>query len=112
MSPTRRARDAAVLYCFLPPLCLFLGESDDLIESFGSVGGGHVPEYSAGACRAELVVVADQPDARAPIAAPGDDMVEREGAGHAGLIDDHQGARPDRIGERALVPDRAGQLGR
>jgi len=112
MSPTRRARDAAVLFVsFLPSLSLG-GESDDLIESFGSVGGGHVPEYSAGACRAELVVVADQPDARAPIAAPGDDMVEREGAGHAGLIDDHQGARPDRIGERALVPDRAGQLGR
>jgi len=60
------------------PFVVLGGKSDDLIESFGSVGGGHVPEYSAGACRAELVVVADQPDARAPIAAPGDDMVERE----------------------------------
>jgi hypothetical protein len=85
-------------FCLFPSSPLFKGESDDLIESFGSVGGGHVPEYSAGACRAELVVVADQPDARAPIAAPGDDMVEREGAGHAGLIDDSPGcpARPHR----------------
>ena len=77
----------------------------------GAVLGGDVAKGAAGADRPELLVVADQPDGGALVEAPGDDVVEGEGVGHAGLVDDHQSVRPDRVRQRLVVGDRPDQLG-
>ena len=53
-----------------------VGEPHDLVEPEGAVVGGDVAQDAAGADRAELLVVADEPDAGALVEAPGDDVVE------------------------------------
>ena len=71
-----------------------------------SVGVGDVAEHAAGADRGELLVVTDQPDTAAASDDELDGGVEGEGVGHAGLVDHHQGRRPDAsdpVGQVVLV---------
>ena len=72
-----------------------VGEPDDLLEAYGAVRAGDVAQDSAGADRGELLVVSDEPDPGASVAAGGDDSVEGGRVGHAGLVDDDDGVRAD-----------------
>jgi hypothetical protein len=77
------------------------------------VGGGDVPQDTAGADRRELLVVPDE--AHGPAA--GDDEVDGggqgQGVGHARLVDDHQCPGPDVLGPvgQVVVGDGPDQLG-
>ena len=72
-----------------------VGETHHLVEVEGAVFGGDVAQDAAGADRSELLVVADEADAGALVETEGDHVVQRQGVGHAGLIDDDQGVGPD-----------------
>ena len=72
-----------------------VGEPEQLGQAGGAVGGGEVAQHAAGADRGELLVVSDQPDAAAPGHDEVDGGVEGEGVGHAGLVEENQGGRPD-----------------
>ncbi len=76
-----------------------VGEPEEFGEPEGAVVGLDVAQDAAGADRGELLVVADEPDAAAALQDVGDGVVEGDGVGHAGFVDDHQG-----LGSDALVP--------
>ena len=84
-----------------------VGEPEQLGEPERAVGVGDVAEHAAGADRGELLVVADQPDTAAASDDEVDGGVKGEGVGHPGLVDHHQGRRPD-----PASPARAGRGGR
>jgi hypothetical protein len=55
-----------------------------------------VAEDAASSDRGELLIITDQPDTRAAVESEPDCGVEREGVGHAGLVDDDQRRRSKR----------------
>jgi hypothetical protein len=55
-----------------------------------------VAEDTAGADRGELLIITNQPDARATTDGELDSGVEGESVGHARFIDDHQSRRSNR----------------
>ena len=75
-----------------------VGEAEQLSQPDGSVGVGDVAEDPAGADRRELLVVTDQPHASAATDDVADGGVQGEGVGHPGLVDHHQGRRPNPAG--------------
>ena len=91
-----------------------VGEADEFVELDGAVGGLDVAEDAAGADRGELLVVADEAHRSAAVEDELDDLVQREGVGHAGLVDDDQARRPDVLGprgERSPVVEGVGEEG-
>ena len=67
-----------------------------------------VAQHPAGGDRGELPVVADQADAAAAAHHVPHHVGELAGRGHAGLVDDHQRARPDRAHPRRRRGRRGG----
>ena len=72
-----------------------VGEPVQLGEPDRSVGVGDVAEHAAGADRGELLVVTDQPNTAAASDDEVDGGVKGKGVGHPGLVDHHQGRRPN-----------------
>ena len=83
-----------------------VGEPVQLGEPDRSVGVGDVAEHAAGADRGELLVVTDQPNTAAASDDEVDGGVKGKGVGHPGLVDHHQGRRPNPpgpVGQVVLV---------
>src|SRR5215212_96996 len=72
-----------------------VGEPQQLGESDGAGGGLDVAKGAAGADRGELLVVSNQPYTAPAVDDVADGCVEGKGVGHARLVDDHQGRRPN-----------------
>ena len=72
-----------------------VGEAHHLGQGDRAGGLGDVAEHPAGADRGELRVVTDQPDAAAAVEHEIEDPGEVGGAGHAGLVEEHQRAGAD-----------------
>jgi hypothetical protein len=73
-----------------------------------------VAQDAAGADRGELLVIADQPYGAAAVEDELDHRVERQGVGHASLIDDDQAGGPDVLGpcgQRQSVLQGVGEQG-
>ena len=61
----------------------------------GAVAVFDVAEDAAGADRGELLIITDKPDTRTATDGELHGRIERQGVGHAGLVDDDQRRRPD-----------------
>jgi hypothetical protein len=73
------------------------GEAAYLGQRDGTVGAVDVAQYAAGADGGELAVVANEPQGCAVREGVVDDGCQLQGAGHPGLVDDHEAARTDRL---------------
>ena len=80
-----------------------VGEPVQLGEPERSVGVGDVAEHAAGADRGKLLVVTDQPNTAAASDDEMDGGVKGQGVGHPGLVDHHQGRRPNPAGPAGQV---------
>jgi len=83
-----------------------VGEAMQFGQPEGAVGVADVAQHAAGADRAELLIITDQPDTRTPFESELDGGVQGEGVGHAGFINDHHCGRADRgrsVGQVAVA---------
>jgi hypothetical protein len=83
-----------------------VGEAVQLGQAEGGVAVLDVTEDTAGADRGELLIISDQSDIRTTTDGELHGRVEREGVGHAGFVDDHQGRWAGRcrpVGQLAIA---------
>jgi hypothetical protein len=80
-----------------------VGEPVQLSKPDRSVGVGDVAEHPASADRGELLVVTDQPNTAAASDDEIDGGVQGQSVGHPGLVDHHQGRRPNPAGPAGQV---------
>ena len=73
-------------------------EADDLVEGEGRDVAGELPQRPAGADRVELGVVAGEQHFGPAVLGDRPDAVQGLGGGHAGLVDDQQGAGLEFLG--------------